>query len=563
MLMLKKYFDLRKLKDTIFYHFNLWQINLEYRKLKKGNIDLVVFFFVNPNYIQVYESTLLKMFESTRFKLKIIINGKRNSFKKSNTYNRKHALSHKITYLPNEKIFGISCNYLLTNSPQQIVGLRDGQIIHIPYLSSEAMHYFGLLFEDQMYCDGYPLQSKINHVVYTYNNQGSICNLYNTHKNTTNEDYEITHPQRITIFSQLPTLWQSAESVWNAMCADERCEVAVVQLPFYHENYQQLEDPGLFLKKKRVPFRYWYNYDVILESPDVIIFLSPYDSTRPLGFKFEDIYKVITKTVLIPYALGVSGGYIIDYNFKQPIHIFGWKIYARSQRYYELFIKNCPGSCKNVKVVGHPKMDLVFNLDNHKVPSRFVHKIKNRKVILWNSHHTLQKTEWSTFNELYEPLLDMFMNRNDVFLIIRPHPLLFKNIKQQPNGEKILTVFFNKVRSMKNVFIDRSDTYLDAFKVSDGLISDASSLLLEYLPTKKPIYYTCKVGGGGLNDDGNQLIQYLYQGSSKEHITSFIDMVAKGQDPMFQIRNFQITKFIYKVDGKAGIRIKEDIMNSI
>lgn len=525
--------------------------NSIYEKHSRKGIDTILFFLVNPKYIRIYEPAFSVMKRSTKYRVKIIIAGRRRSFH-LDAVNKYFLKKYDVIYFPNDKIYGISCDYLITNTVQNIGQIRNGQIIHLPHLTTEAMHYFTLLFEDAMYCDGVPLSNKINHVVYTYNTQGPMCSLRTAqHKDL-----------HVVFFSQIPMLWQCAESVYEEMLNDRRCDVSVIQLPFYHANNQQTEDIGSFLRKKKIPFKDWNNYDVIWEAPDVIIFLSPYDSTRPEGYKFEELYKVIPKTVYIPYALGVSGGYIINYNFREPIQIFGWKIYARSQRYYEMFKKNCPGDAQNVVVSGHPKMDLIYNLDSHSVPNRLLHKIKGRKVILWNPHHTLKKDEWSTFEEWNDTILDKLSMRNDLFLIVRPHPLLYKNIAALPNGERILDHFLNRVRKMENVFIDQSNYYLDVFKVSDGLISDASSLLLEYLPTKKPILYTCKIGGGPLNDDGNELIQYLYQGITKNHIDNFIDMVAMGKDIMYQIRTSQIVKFLYIMDGKAGRRIKDDIINS-
>lgn len=548
--------------NRFFCQMIIYKINWIFRRNNKRNLDTILFFLTNPLYIQIYESVLKIMLKSSKFNIKVIINGKRKSFCLNKGLEKHLSRQYPIIYFPSEKVFGMSCSYIIANSPQYINGVKYGQTIHLPYLTTEAMHYFGLLFEDKMYSDGFPLQNKINHVIHTYNTQGSMCNLYNTIGCNISKASFSSSKLRIAFFSQLPALWQSAESVWQAMHADDRCEVSVIQLPFYHENYRSSEDIGLFLKKKNIPFYYWYNYDLSLSPPDVIIFLSPYDSTRPNGYRFNDIHEKFSKTVYIYYALEVSGGYIIDYNFRQSIHLHSWKIFVRSQRYKELFKKYCPENYQNVIVTGHPKMDLVYNLDSHTVPYRLVHKIKKRKVILWNPHHTLQKDEWSTFEEWNDILLDVFKKRTDLFLLIRPHPLLFKNIESLPDGKNILTSFLKKIRKMNNVFIDRSDSYLDAFKVSDGLISDASSLLLEYLPTKKPILYTPKVGGGGLNDDGNELIQYLYQGLSKNQISNFIDMVAQGKDPMYQLRTSQIEKFLYTMDGNAGYRIKEEIINS-
>ncbi len=531
---------------------------IDNRKYIKDGVDTVLFHLVNPKYIPILEPVLEVIKKSKNCRAKIIITGTKVFFNLNGV--PKRLKKYDIIYFPEEKLHGIRCDYLITTTPQFIGQIEKGNVIHLPHLTTEAMHYFSLLFEDATYCDGTPLSNKVNHVICTYNKQGALCKLpvEQFETNAAGKSQKV----RIAIFSQLTVLWQCAESVYEAMINDDRCEVSVIQLPFYHENYKQEKDIGEFLRSKQIPFIDWRTYDAFWESPDVIIFLSPYDSTRPEGFKFEELYNYIPKTVCIPYALGVSGGYIIDYNFRQPIHTFGWKIYVRSQKYCEMFKRHCLGDASNVVVSGHPKMDLVHKLNRREAPQWLVNKIKDRKVLLWNPHHTVKQDEWSTFEQWNELMMDIFTDTKDAFLLIRPHPLLFKNFASLPDGQSKLDGFYKRSQNMDNVFIDLSDSYLDAFKVSDGMISDASSLLLEYLPTQKPILYTHKVGGGLLNDDGKELVQYLYEGVTKEQIINFIDMVMLERDPMRELRTAQIENFLYTIDGMAGQRIKDDIINN-
>lgn len=543
-------------------YIKIQQTNLIYKRNSQSGFDTIYFVLINPKYIPIYETVFETIKKSTRCRAGIIITGRKQSFHLDAAYKRL-LKQYDVIFFPGDKIFGITCNYLVTNTSHSVGKIKKGQVIHFPRLTKTAMEYFAKLFEDAMYSDGFPLSNKINHVVYTYNSEGSVYNLRMLPYKPANSSASVdSNKIRIVFFSQLPTLWQCAESIYEEMIRDPQCEVTVVQLPFYHENYQETEDAGTFLRKKKIPFIDWHCYDAFWEAPDVIIFLSPYDSTRPEGFKFEELYKAIPKTVYIPYALGVSGGYIIDYNFRLPIHTHAWKIYVRSHRYYEMFKRYCPENAQNVVVLGHPKTDLIYNLDRHQVPKWLIRRIKNRKVLLWNPHHTLKSDEWSTFLDWNEVLLDCFLKRKDLFLIVRPHPLLFKNLTALPDGEKKLKDFLDRAVKMENVLIDRSENYLDAFKVSDGLISDASSLLLEYLPTRKPILYTPKAVASPLNDDGTELVQYLYQATNRSQIEDFIDMVAQGKDPMHQLRVGQIEKFLFSVDGKAGRRIKDDIIES-
>ncbi|MEH7392943.1 CDP-glycerol glycerophosphotransferase family protein, partial [Bacillus sp. JJ1474] len=369
---------------------------------------------------------------------------------------------------------------------------------------------------------------------------------------------------KVVFLVQLPSIWPSTESVWKSFCDDARCEVQIVQLPFYHHNYDQKQNESIgdYLDKKNISYKYWYDVNLENEKPDVVFFQNPYDSTRPVRYSFGEITKFVKRTVYIHYCLDILGGEVIDYHFKLPACTNSWKVFVRSERYKEMFKKYCPKGDNHVVVTGHPKMDMVYNLDNFIVESELEECIGNRKVILWNPHHMIKENEWSTFLEWQELLLTIFQERNDIFLIIRPHPLLLGNLEREFGGTEFVNLFLKKVNSLENVMLDLSDDYKQAFKVSAALISDASSLLLEYLPTRKPIMYLPKINGGGLNDDGD-IIDYYYNGIEEKDIKNFIDLISNNQDPLYHKRISQINNYLYSFDGNAGYRIKENIISSL
>ncbi|MGG3799025.1 glycosyltransferase [Metabacillus fastidiosus] len=381
-------------------------------------------------------------------------------------------------------------------------------------------------------------------------------------QNVVNEKKDV-QKLKVVFLVQLPSIWPSTESVWKAFKDDNRCEVQIVQLPFYHHNYDDKinKNIGSYLFQKNIPFTYWYDYKLENEKPDVVFFQNPYDSTRPVEYSFERVSKIVRRTVYIHYCLDMLGGEVLDYQFKLPTAVHSWKVFVRSEKYRDMFEKYAPNRGSHIVVTGHPKMDILFNLESTIVNKELEEQIKNRKVFLWNPHHTLGENEWSTFIKWQELLLNLAEKSADMFLIIRPHPLLFGNLKRY-FGNEFVSTFISKVTSMENVMLDLSDDYKEVFKISDALISDASSLLLEYLPTKKPIMYLPKKNGVGLNDDGD-VVNYFYKGLEEKDIDNFINLILNNEDPMYHERTSQIEKYLFKFDGKAGYRIKENVISSI
>lgn len=151
-------------------------------------------------------------------------------------------------------------------------------------------------------------------------------------------------------------------------------------------------------------------------------------------------------------------------------------------------------------------------------------------MILWNPHHTLSDEGCGTFLIWYPVMMKIFKKRPDIVLIVRPHPLLNKNLRSMQEGNMSLQEFMQFAES-NNVIIDTSEEYLDAFCVSDALISDESSLLLEYLPTQKHILFTPKAGRSLLNEDGEELVLHLYIGRTESDLCDFVAMSARNEYP--------------------------------
>jgi hypothetical protein len=501
------------------------------------------------------------MMSSTKFKTRIIFNGTKKSFNTTQSIS-KYIRKYKPIYFPDHKIYSIACNFILTNSMDLIDDVKFGGVIDLPTLSSNVLDVLPSYFKDDEYVSGQLLHKRILALKEKCDSNEASINLSTINQRNKHESYPKNSKIKVLFLSQMPILWQSANSVWLEMKEDDSFDASIVQLPFHHKNYTEANDGGRFLEGKSIPFKQHYNYDIDFENPDVIIFLSPYDSTKPKRYRVDELVKRFPKIVYIPYALGVAGSYIIKYNFQLPIHYHAWKVFLRSSSFKDLFENNRLKERDNLVVVGHPKMDAIFDLANHSVSTHLVKRIKNRTVFLWNPHHTLKEEEWSTFTEYCMPLINKIRERKNIFLIVRPHPFLFKNLRYTSDGKKILKDFLSVAKNMSNVYIDSSGSYLDAFKLSHAMISDSSSLLMEYFPTKKPILYTPKIGGGGLNASGSALVEKLYQGTSENDIFGFIDMIEKGDDPMYDERTSSIDNFIYKVDGKAGYRIREHIKSS-
>src|SRR5262249_17893817 len=120
----------------------------------------------------------------------------------------------------------------------------------------------------------------------------------------------------------------------------------------------------------------------------------------------------------------------------------------------------------------------------------------------------------------------------------------------------------NEIQQSDNMMLDESGDYKTSFYHSHAMISDASSLALEYLYTQKPVLFTFDKGSDWLNED-RYIIDYLYQGKKTEDVEDFIQMIGRYEDPMLPSRLGIMDQFMYQVDGNAGKRIYSHMIDDL
>ena len=370
---------------------------------------------------------------------------------------------------------------------------------------------------------------------------------------------------KIRIFAQSPEVWPSLDSVWDAFSLDAKVDTLVVLLPFLHDS-PSANSLEKFLLDRGISFIHGEKYNMLLDRPDLVFFQNPYDSTRPKQYHSTNLKRYNIKFAYVPYGLEVGGGSDnIQWQYNQHVQKEAWRVFARSNRHKEMFRKYCDSRAKNVVVTGHPKLDLLIKAKNTQASLMPRSEFDNKRIVLWSSHFTVGNPPllWSTYQLFSEYIFKYFMESKSMVLIFRPHPLFFSRMR----NEGILTEsqeaeFKVRLNECPNVILDENPSYIDSFLLSDALMSDAGSFLLEYLPTENPILYLENPNGPGLNEEGS-IVDSYYVARRISDISKFLTMIDKGQDPLRNERLSRISEFLYKMDGMAGNRIKEHVLSAL
>lgn len=373
----------------------------------------------------------------------------------------------------------------------------------------------------------------------------------------------VTAPVRVTFFFQVPDTWPIWATVWEIMSQDSRVDAKIVCMPFIHDEDGVEARMRSFLAERDLPFVHHSAYDLEADAPDVVFFQNPYDSTRPEEYAAHRLAALGIRLAYIPYCLDMVGGPDnLRWQYDLDLQRLAWRIFARSPRHGRMFAKYCRAGNAHVVVTGHPKYDRFAQGVLAARTGPIAEALGGRRAVLWTPHFSIEEGGWSTYLQYGETILSAFEARSDLALIIRPHPLFFPRLRKVGVLDEAGERAFRERLKASGMILDESGDYAEAFACSEALMADAGSFLLEYLPTEKPILYLDQPLGPGLNDEGS-VVQGYYQVNGEADVRDFIDMVARGEDPLKDRRLAQIKEFIPFIDGHAGRRIAEHVIENV
>ncbi len=344
--------------------------------------------------------------------------------------------------------------------------------------------------------------------------------------------------------------WPSFESVYEAFAADPACDAQLVYLPFEHVNSDKNRDWFAEYEDKGLPMIRYQDYDLSVESPDLVFFVKPYDSI-PKQFYIDEVHRIVRRSIYIPYFVNWMAiqniDFLIDYHFRLPLHSKAWKIFDAPNYVRDFHVRYGSRNGDNAEMIGHPRFDSIrkMTLIKGAIPSSWGKKITGKIVFMWNTHSPMsgagkENNDWATFELFGQNILSYFRLHKDATLLWRPHPMFFGAIIN--NGimtAKEIEELKNEIEISDNIILDTLADYRYSMSVANAMISDASSLLLEFLLTNRPILYTCRENTYFLVNKA--LLSAYYKATTWTEIDEFIKMVMEGRDDI-KAERMKVTK---------------------
>lgn len=367
------------------------------------------------------------------------------------------------------------------------------------------------------------------------------------------------------------SMWDSMESIWEAADRDPDCDTYVVPIPYYDKNPDG--SPGNMhyegeLFPAEVPIVGYEAYDFKKRRPDVVYIHNPYDHcnyvTSIHPYFYSDQLKQFTEMlVYIPYCIS---GYTYHPEkmdvCRTPGIINSDIIILQSDSLKQVYIQHGIEEDK-LLVMGNPKVDAVVNKCCYQeIPESWARKCAGRKCVLLNtSISTFLNTKEGVRN-IRNMIQDITASR-EVFLIWRPHPLLKATVaSMRPEQIEEYCELEAWITSSEDVEMDVSGDALTAIHFSDGLISDYSSLIFQYIFTEKPILSLT-----GKSSVKNAVIfcDYFASYFKREGISieDFIKMLITGSDPNREERILRAKRLIVNTEGDCGKKVYDTIKRKL
>jgi CDP-Glycerol:Poly(glycerophosphate) glycerophosphotransferase len=363
-------------------------------------------------------------------------------------------------------------------------------------------------------------------------------------------------PIKVDFYFQWPPGWTNFESVIDAMQANPAFDCRIVVVPYLNWKATDLKGDvqRQMLKERGREYIGFEDYRLDARQPDVVFLQNPYDEARPEAFHSDYLSRRGVHIAYIPYALDTGIGeesMVYQYNMVCQ-NLASW-IFARSQRHKDEFAVQCRAGNRHVHVTGHPKFDYY----DQRFQATAARDADGVTTFLWTPHFVLpgERKMYTTFTLYCEAMLRL-TERDDVHLIVRPHPLFKQWIGEaSPQARRQYQQLLEAAAQRDNLTIDTGPDYAATFARSDALIADAGSFLLEYLPSKKPILYLTHQRCHGLNRTADFIYDAYDVAWQAEDIFRFVDNIVRGHDPMKPRREQVIRDELHMGEKTAGEHI--------
>ena len=271
-------------------------------------------------------------------------------------------------------------------------------------------------------------------------------------------------------------------------------------------------------------------------NPDIIFYQQPWYLNNINHPKNVSNYAL---TIMAPYGYTTLSPKEWGSDGVKEIYRDLWLFMAESP-YHVKFYKKAAKMRNNLAPFGSLKFD------NYKESS-----IQNsaKPKIIYAPHHTISTDglRMSTFQNNYKDFLNFAKENQQFDFVFKPHPMLINTVVEYGLMTRVeYQNYLNEWKNLPNSEVCLDGDYFEIFKTSNLMITDCSSFLAEYFPTKNPIIFLNRLDRAPFDDFGNKIKKGFYFANDFKDVENHIKNLFEAKiDPLAKTREEILNKHFY------------------
>ena len=380
----------------------------------------------------------------------------------------------------------------------------------------------------------------------------------------------------IAFLFQAGTVWPSWESVYKACLIEERINVRMILVSKKTVEASHNVDAENFLVSQGISFEREEDVDFDSYIPHIVIIQFPYDAAfhtpdmLSLNFKLRG-----SRVVYIPYGIEISDTQIARKDhFNSRVVENAWRIYTSSKGILDEYLKYCRNR-EAVRVTGSPKFDSISNREEYSMNPEFIKKANGRKIIIWKMHFP-KKNNVDGRITMITPEVDEYLKfakkmatYTDLFFVVMPHPkILGKMTASDSQGDDTVIATMHEILNIvscgENSIVDTAKDYRNSLYNADAIIMDRSAVMIEAAMLDIPVIIMKNESyDEPMTLPVQEVIQKCFIGTKYEDMVGFVDCIREKHTMDVYDRTKVVEQWFPYLDGKCGIRIVDDMINSV
>lgn len=394
------------------------------------------------------------------------------------------------------------------------------------------------------------IQRKLHELVGVYKDIRADYYLKKQIKKKNNPNHSI----QVAFIVQMPEIWDKEEPVYAAMSEDPRFSVSIIVVPPYNQESKLTEtgyENNYFLEKYPGAIKAYQNgrWHAPDKSYDYVFYQRPYDHYLPVPLQSRTVVK-LAKCCYIPYGYTGSDAFnegSTNKTFFRNLY-FGFAESAHMARVFKKRYRS--GKEKGLHKIcfcGFPALAPYFALKPTNEYQR----------ILWTPRWSYApKIGGSHFLEYKNTIITLKKQTQKLEIKFRPHPLLFGEILSSSKMSRQEVDIYLKKLAQNDIEYDRGQPIFETLQNTDVLITDYSSIIIQFFVTGRPIVF-CE-SDIILNDDFVELLEGMYVAHNEEELIEIVRNLSNGIDPLAKKRK-KIISMLFEEHKNATQKIIETV----